>query len=77
MRERERERGRDIGRRRSRLHAGSQRGTRSRVSRIRPWTESGAKPLSHLGCPKLNTSMHVSGRFGLLGRWLHEIDYDN
>ena len=27
-------------------------GTRSRVSRIRPWTEGGAKPLSHRGCPR-------------------------
>ena len=29
----------------------AQRGTRSRVSRIRPWAEGGAKPLSHPGCP--------------------------
>ena len=26
-------------------------GTRSRVSRITPWAEGSAKPLSHLGCP--------------------------
>ena len=26
-------------------------GTRSRVSRIRPWAEVGAKPLSHPGLP--------------------------
>ena len=26
-------------------------GTRSQVSSIRPWAESGAKLLSHLGCP--------------------------
>ena len=26
-------------------------GTQSPVSRIRPWTEGGAKPLSHRGCP--------------------------
>ena len=26
-------------------------GTPSRVSRITPWAESGAKPLSHPGCP--------------------------
>ena len=36
--------------------AGSMRGpwcgTRSRVSRIRPWAEGSAKPLSHLGCPE-------------------------
>ena len=31
---------------------GARRGTRSRVSRIRPWAEGGAKLLSHLGCPK-------------------------
>ena len=31
---------------------GAQRGTPSRVSRIRPWAEGGAKPLSHLGCPR-------------------------
>ena len=30
---------------------GAQRGTQSWVSRITPWTEGGAKPLSHLGCP--------------------------
>ena len=30
---------------------GAQRGTRSRVSRIIPWAEGGAKPLSHPGCP--------------------------
>ena len=28
-------------------------GTRSRVSRIRPWPEGVAKPLSHPGCPSL------------------------
>ena len=31
---------------------GAQCGTRSRVSRIRPWADSGAKPLSHPGCPR-------------------------
>ena len=31
---------------------GARRGTRSPVSRIRPWAEGGAKPLSHPGCPK-------------------------
>ena len=31
---------------------GAWRGTRSRVSRIRPWAEGGAKPLSHPGCPR-------------------------
>ena len=28
---------------------GAQRGTRSQVSRIMPWAEGGAKPLSHPG----------------------------
>ena len=32
---------------------GARRGTQSQVSRIRPWAEGGAKPLSHLGCPVL------------------------
>ena len=32
---------------------GAQRGTRSWVSRIMPWAESSAKPLSHLGCPRV------------------------
>ena len=30
---------------------GARRGTQSQVSRIRPWAEGGAKPLSHPGCP--------------------------
>ena len=48
----ERERGRDIGRGRSRLHApGARRGIRSRVSRIPPWAKAGAKPLRHPGIP--------------------------
>ena len=29
------------------------RGTRSWDSRITPWTEGGAKPLSHPGCPSI------------------------
>ena len=49
MRNTERERGRDTGRR-SRLHAGSPMWD----SRITPWAEGGAKPLSHPGCPKSN-----------------------
>ena len=36
---------------------GAWRGTRSRVSRIRPWAEGGAKPLSHPGCPSTGTSV--------------------
>ena len=32
---------------------GARRGTQSQVSRIRPWAEGSAKPLSrHQGCPK-------------------------
>ena len=31
---------------------GARHGTRSWVSRIPPWDEGGAKPLSHPGCPK-------------------------
>ena len=30
---------------------GAGRGTPSRVSRITPWAEGGAKPLSHWSCP--------------------------
>ena len=30
---------------------GARHGTRSQVSRIRPWVEDSAKLLSHLGCP--------------------------
>ena len=30
---------------------GARHGTRSWDSRIRPWAEGGAKPLSHPGCP--------------------------
>ena len=31
---------------------GAWHGTQSRVSRIKPWAESGTKPLSHQGCPE-------------------------
>ena len=30
---------------------GVRRGTQSRVSKITPWAEGGAKPPSHRGCP--------------------------
>ena len=30
---------------------GARHGIQSQVSRIRPWAEGGAKPLSHLVCP--------------------------
>ena len=50
----ERERGRDTGRGRSRLHApGAGRGIRSQVSRIAPAPKAGAKPLRHPGIPRL------------------------
>ena len=32
---------------------GAQCGTRSRVSRIMPWAEGGAKPLSHQAAPRM------------------------
>ena len=32
---------------------GARRGIRSRVSRITPWAEGSAKPLSHPGCPRV------------------------
>ena len=40
---------------------GARRGTRSRVSRIRPWAKGGAKPLSNRGCPKLRFEPGQSG----------------
>ena len=49
--QRHRERTRDPGRGRSRLHAGSRSGTRSQVPGVPPWAEGGAKPRSHRGCP--------------------------
>ena len=52
MREREREREAET---QAEGEAGSvqgpQRGTRSGISRITPWDEGRAKPLSHPGCP--------------------------
>ena len=35
---------------------GAPRGTRSQDSKIRPWTEGGAKLLSHPGCPRFINS---------------------
>ena len=52
-RERERERGAEDTEGEARSMQGARRGTGSQVSRIRPWAEGGAKPLSHPGCPKL------------------------
>ena len=51
--EKEREKGRDTGRGRSRLHVGSlmwERGTLFRDSRIAHWAAGGAKLLHHGGC---------------------------
>ena len=48
---RDRERGRDIGQGRSRLHAGSPMWDSIRVSRIKSQAAGGAKPLRHRGCP--------------------------
>ena len=36
---------------------GARRGTRSRVSRIVPWAEGSAKPLSHLSCPQIRPTL--------------------
>ena len=48
------ERGRDTGRGRCRLHAGSPTWDSIPVSRIIPWVKGGAKPPSHRGCPILH-----------------------
>ena len=53
MRDTERENGRDTGRGRSRLHAGSWTWDLIQVSRIRPWGDGGAKPLSPPGLPEI------------------------
>ena len=50
--QRERERGRDTGRGRSRLHAGSPMwDSIPGLQDHAPWAEGGAKPLSHPGIP--------------------------
>ena len=51
MRHRERERGRDTGGGRSRLHAGSQTWDSIRTPGLCPGPKAGAKPLSHPGIP--------------------------
>ena len=58
------EKGRDTGRGRSWLHGVTPRWTRHQFSRITPWVEGGAKPLSHQGCP-----LFLPSFFSLL-RWL-------
>ena len=52
MRDRERERERQAEGEAGSMQ-GAQCGTRSRVSRIMPWAEGGAKSLSHPGCPQM------------------------
>ena len=37
---------------------GARCGTRSQDSRIMPWAEGSAKPLSHPGCPSVYTFLH-------------------
>ena len=44
---------------------GTQRGTRSRVSRIMLWAKGSAKPLSHPGCPSLRF-LKISLAWGVL-----------
>ena len=39
---------------------GARRGTRSRVSRVTPWAEGGAKLLSHPGCPLIILNKEIS-----------------
>ena len=41
------------------LIQGAGHGSRSQVSRITPRAKGGAKPLSHLGCPKLRLSITI------------------
>ena len=41
--------------------SGAQCGTRSPVSRIRPWAEGGAKTLNHPGCPRSGSCFEGSG----------------
>ena len=48
---RERERSRDTGRGRSRLHAGSLTWDSILGLQDHAWAEGGAKPLSHRSCP--------------------------
>ena len=51
MRDTQRERGRDTGRGRSRLHPGPDVGLHPRTPGSRPGQKAGAKPLSHPGIP--------------------------
>ena len=56
---RERERGRDIGRRRSRLHAGSPMWDLILDSRTHPELKADAPPLSHPGVPLVRILIDV------------------
>ena len=51
MRDTQREKGRDTGRGRSRLHAGSQTWDSIQGPQDQALAEGGAKPLRHPGCP--------------------------
>ena len=62
-----RESSRDKGRGRSRLHAGSLTWDSIPVSRIRPWAEGGAKPLSHGGRPKISFKLSLPVQSGAKG----------
>ena len=45
---------------------GGRCGTRSWVSRITLWAEGDAKPLSHLGCPKIHFKYKYTIKFKLI-----------
>ena len=49
---------------------GARRGTRSWVSRIRPWAEGGAKLLSHPGCPVYFFLNCYTNNYDVPGPWL-------
>ena len=64
MRDTQRERDRDTAEGEAGSMEGARCGTRSQVSRIRPWAEGGAKPLSHQGCPILHIfKKHMKQKF--------------
>ena len=70
---RERERGRDIGRGRSRLHAtGARRGIRSRVSRIAPWVKGRRQTAAPPRDPHTSLCMSVYFLFSR-SEWLDHV----
>ena len=78
--ERHRERGRDPAEGEAGSMQGAGRGTRSQDSRITPWAEGGAKPLSHPGCPtklflKLPAQGHCFPPLHLLAQQLAQSRY--